>query len=463
MKPIKIALWGSLLFLTATWFMADSLPPTLGWFAWRSPLVQLSGILAIGAMSMSMLLALRPAWLEKRLNGLDKMYRLHKWLGITALSTGIFHWWWAQGTKWMVGWEWLAKPERKPRGASVTVDWYTKLLQDWHGPAEVVGEWVFYIAAILLVLALIKRFPYRIFAKTHTILAVVYLLLAWHSFVLIKQEYWAQPVGWLTALLLIAGTIAAFLVLFNRVGHKRKVKGRVAALEQDRESQTLTVELELESGWPGHKAGQFAFITTDRREGATIVSALKESLRYLVLGEGAHPYTIASAWDATRRRITIMVKALGDHTRELPEILRVGHAVRVEGPYGCFTFDGPEKRQIWIGAGIGITPFLARLQQLRAQPDGKAIDLFHPTSAGAQATLDQIEADACAVGVAAHTLISPRDGFLTGEKIRAAVPHWKNASIWFCGPAGFGKALRDDFIAQGFSPAAFHQELFEMR
>ena len=443
MKPIKTALWGFLLLLTAAWFMADSFPQTLGWFAWRPALVQLSGVLAIGVMSLAMLLALRPAWLEKRLNGLDKMYRLHKWLGITALSTGIFHWWWAQGTKWMVGWGWLIKPERKPKPA-VEGDWYAQLLQDWHGPAEVVGEWAFYAAVVLLVLALIKRFPYRIFAKTHTILAVLYLLLAWHSFVLIRQSYWAQPVGWITALLLIAGTIAAFLILFRRIGHGRKVKGHVAALEQDRENETLTVELELESGWAGHEAGQFVFVTTDPKE-------------------GAHPYTIASAWDAAKKRITLMVKALGDHTRELPETLRVGHAVRVEGPYGCFTFDGPEKRQIWIGAGIGITPFLARMQQLRAQPDGRAIDLFHPTSAAAQATLDQIESDARAVRVTPHTLISPRDGFLTGEKIRAAVPDWKNASIWFCGPAGFGKALRDDFIAQGFSPAAFHQELFEMR
>jgi predicted ferric reductase len=32
------------------------------------------------------------------------MYRLHKWLGIAALAAGVLHWWWAKGTKWMVGW-----------------------------------------------------------------------------------------------------------------------------------------------------------------------------------------------------------------------------------------------------------------------------------------------------------------------------------------------------------------------
>jgi hypothetical protein len=37
--------------------------------------------------------ALAGAWL----GGLDKMYRLHKWLGMTALGVGAVHWLWVQG------------------------------------------------------------------------------------------------------------------------------------------------------------------------------------------------------------------------------------------------------------------------------------------------------------------------------------------------------------------------------
>ncbi len=55
--------------------------------------MQYSGVLGIGAMSVAMMLVLRPQWLEPPLDGLDKMYRLHKWLGITALVVGIVHWW----------------------------------------------------------------------------------------------------------------------------------------------------------------------------------------------------------------------------------------------------------------------------------------------------------------------------------------------------------------------------------
>ena len=38
----------------------------------------LSGFMAIALMSVTMMLATRPAWLETPFNGLDKIYRLHK-------------------------------------------------------------------------------------------------------------------------------------------------------------------------------------------------------------------------------------------------------------------------------------------------------------------------------------------------------------------------------------------------
>jgi predicted ferric reductase len=36
------------------------------------------------------------------------------------------------------------------------------------------------------------------------------------------------------------------------------------------------------------------------------------------------------------------------------------------------------------------------------------------------------------------------------------------SEIWFCGPAGLGKALRDGLKSMGVMPR-FHQEAFEMR
>ncbi|MDW7745534.1 ferric reductase-like transmembrane domain-containing protein [Halomonas sp.] len=55
-------------------------------------LLTLSGYLAINFMSITMVLATRPGWLESPLGGLDSMYQLHKWTGILAVSLALTHW-----------------------------------------------------------------------------------------------------------------------------------------------------------------------------------------------------------------------------------------------------------------------------------------------------------------------------------------------------------------------------------
>ena len=66
-------------------------------------------------------------------------------------------------------------------------------------------------------------------------------------------------------------------------------------------------------------------------------------------------------------------------------------------------------------------------------------------------------------GVTLHILVDDRDGLLTGERVRELVPEWNSASVWFCGPAGFGQALRRDLTSHGLKSGDFHQELFNMR
>lgn len=444
MKNINLGFWGLMLALTALWLLADTLlPDPLTYFSFRAVFVQYTGVIAFGAMSVAMMLALRPKSLERPLNGLDKMYRLHKWLGIAALVVAVLHWWWAQGTKWMVGWGWLVRPERRP-GAGMRLGPVAEWLRMQRGTAEMLGEWAFYAAVILIVLALLKRFPYHLFKKTHKWLAVAYLVLAYHAVILTKASYWTQPVGWVMAVLTVGGVIAALLALLGWVGAGRKVKGVIESLIFYPELRVHEVAIAMQDGWAGHLAGQFAFVTSK-------------------IDEGAHPYTIASAWDAKTRRIVFIVKELGDHTGRLRDQLKAGMEVAVEGPYGCFDFDDSHPRQIWVGAGIGITPFIARMKHLARTPGKQEIHLFHPTADYAQAAIDKLTADAQAANVKLHVLVDARDGRLTPDRIRAAVPEWRSASIWFCGPAGLGTILRKDFLAQGLPAKDFHQEWFQLR
>jgi ferredoxin-NADP reductase len=103
------------------------------------------------------------------------------------------------------------------------------------------------------------------------------------------------------------------------------------------------------------------------------------------------------------------------------------------------------------------------MKQLAAEPNATVVDLFHSTAVHEQAAIDKLTADARAAGARLHLLVDTKDGRLDGARIRAAVPEWQQASIWFCGPPRFGEALRADFISHGLAPARFHQELFQMR
>lgn len=444
MKKLKYSLLAVLLVPTVLWLMADTLfPEPFTYFSFRHVFVQYSGVMAMVVMSVAILLAIRPKWLEPRLDGLDKMYRFHKWLGISALVFSVSHWWFAKGTKWMVGWGWLEKPARGPRSEEILGFW-EGLFRSQRELAETIGEWTFYAAAILLILALIKRFPYHWFAKTHQLLAVAYLLFAFHAVVLLEFSYWSQPVGWMMALLLALGVIAAFWVLSGKVGARRKVSGVITSIENHPEMQVIEVEVKVDAGWPGHRAGQFAFASANPRE-------------------GAHPYTIASAWDPQTRKIKFIIKALGDHTARLSHWLQKGLKVKVEGPYGCFDFHDDRPRQIWIGAGIGVTPFVARMKQLAAAPEDKEIDFFHATSKMTDTVRAKLLADVAASGVTLHLTESGRGERLEAQKIMTEVADWKNASIWFCGPVALGDSLRKTLLENGFPEKHFHQELFNFR
>ncbi|MFG1348713.1 ferric reductase-like transmembrane domain-containing protein [Xanthobacter autotrophicus] len=450
MRHIKLALFGILAVMSVLWIAAEPGVFQLnGFFAVRAAAAQYTGVLAIAVMSVAMMLALRPRWPERWMGGLDKMYRLHKWLGITALVVAVIHWLWAQGPKWAVGWGLLERPARGPRPPITNpVEAFFSSLR---GTAEGIGEWAFYAAVVLIALALIRVFPYRWFYKTHRLLAVAYLVLVFHTMVLLNFADWITPLGAVMALLLAGGTFAAGVVLARRVGAARQVKGRIAEMNYFPGVKVLETIIDVPAGWPGHRAGQFAFALSDA-------------------SEGAHPYTIASGWHPDHPRITFITKELGDHTSRLKERLKVGQEVRVEGPYGCFTFDDDCRHQIWIGGGIGITPFIARMKHMALRgeapdwPEGQTADLFHATSDVDEGALAKLGDDARSANVRLHLLVSPRDGRLTGARIREAVPNWREASIWFCGPTGFGAVLRRDFAAAGFPvEKRFHRELFDMR
>ena len=421
--------WDALVVGGAT---AASLP----WLA-RQEGLYLTGYLSIALMSLAVFLAARPVWLEGPLGGLDRIYRTHKWAGILAVGFAAMHWLIEMSDDILKAL--LGREGRPPK------ENYTGLLEAMRDLAEDLGEWAIYAVLVMLALTLWKRFPYRPWRFLHQAMPVIYLALAFHGALLAPLDYWLQPAGWLLGLLLGAGVYGSIVALAAGIGRARQVEGEIVAIEQTA-PDIVAVQCRLGEAWRGHRPGQFAYIAFDRKE-------------------GAHPFTIASA-DRGDRVVGFQIKALGDYTRDLGARLRVGQKVTVEGPYGRFGLAprDPRSRQIWVAGDIGVTPFLAWLDALQADPgQAPAADLHYCTR----------DRDNDPFVARLETLCAPLAGIRLrihcsrqGEVLTAAILAEGGvgpAEVWFCGPRGLAESLKAGLHAARPGEYRFHREAFEMR
>lgn len=248
MHPIAITFLALTALTTALW-VAAAWPVALGpsFMALRNPALQYTGVLATVAMCVGVWLALRPRWVEGWTGGLDKMYRLHKWLGIAALATSVAHWLISEAPKWAIKLGYVSgRPPRVPRPPAQNV--IEQSFRDWRGLSEVVGEWAFYAMAVLVALALIKRFPYRSFRQTHWLLGPIFLAVVFHSVVLLDFKDRASLFGILFAPAMAAASIASLISLFGRVGVGYRVSGEVTRVERFASLGVLASEITIPQG-----------------------------------------------------------------------------------------------------------------------------------------------------------------------------------------------------------------------
>ncbi|MGB4359062.1 MAG: ferric reductase-like transmembrane domain-containing protein, partial [Rhodoferax sp.] len=193
------------------------------WLA-RQQLLHLSGLLSVAMMSLAMLLATRPVWLEAPLGGMDRIYRSHKWAGILAVGFAALHWLVEMSDdilKALIG-----------RQGRMPEDVLTGLLDVLRDLAEDMGEWAIYALLAMLVITLWKKFPYRPWRFLHRAMPVLYLMLALHAALLAPSNYWTEPVGALLAVLLGAGVFGAVHTLLGRIGKARETAGEIIAVAQ---------------------------------------------------------------------------------------------------------------------------------------------------------------------------------------------------------------------------------------
>lgn len=425
----------------AVWLLNLALDPSKTWNVWvfRKEFTYVTGIISFAYMSLIMLLAVRPKFLENAFGGLDKMYVVHKWAGIWSIIIGALHYLMVLSGPYL-----LINFFDKPAKTGPRVEYF---LSSFRGDAKQLGEYALYLLLVSLVLTLWNKFSYKAWRRTHKVMPILYLMLVFHTIILSPVSYWTEPAGLFIALCSLVGTVCSIMALFGLIGKQRRFKGEIIQVEKPTD-EIINITCRLNGDW-AHKAGQYAFLTHNKFE-------------------GAHPFTICSS-DMKDNTVSFSIKNLGDYTKDLQTDLHIGDSITVEGPYGCFNSElSNSNRQIWIAGGIGVTPFISWLESLQESEDKTkiSVDLYYCVRDKTEAVfLPKLE-QLCQNFPNIHLNVqySEKMGFLTVDQFNLTKDSQARfPNIWFCGPNGFAQALKNNLQEKEFPLLQFHQEHFQMR
>lgn len=377
---------------------------------------QYMGIAALIAMAIVQFISTRWRPVEWLFGGLDQGYVFHKWLGISAMVFILIHD--------------TVDAEMNHLGGQ-------NLLEEF---AETLGELSLYGLLILVVITIATFIPYHLWRWTHRLMGFFFLAGAAHYLFILKPFQNGDPLGLYTSAFCALG-ILCFSYRLLPAG--MRPSRRYVVENTETTGNVLAVTLKPEGRPMRYRAGQFAFAGFE--------------------GAEPHPFTISKA-PSEDGHIRMSIARLGDFTNRLHRSLEVGASVQLEGPYGHFERRNTGGRELWIGAGVGITPFLAWANDLGPEDDPVHL-VYCVKSETAAAHLDELKGLADAnPNLTLHIHSSVTDGRADTDHILATTGQdAKGLTVAFCGPKPMRQALKEGFAKHGVTGRRFKYEEFEIR
>ncbi len=176
-----------------------------------------------------------------------------------------------------------------------------------------------------------------------------------------------------------------------------------------------------------------------------------------------HPFTIASA--PAERAVRVTVKALGDYTSSLGNLLEPGMPAVIGGPHGRFNHAKGTRDQVWIAGGVGIAPFLSWMRALADHPPPGNVDLYYAFTGGPAPFAEELTAlGSTTDNVRVHLVDSAVDGRLTADRIiTASTAQPADLSVFLCGPEAMLRDLQAGLRQHGVQSRNIHREYFDWR
>lgn len=389
---------------------------------------QLAGLLGMALLSLNFILAARFKFLDRWFNGLNRVYQKHHLVGGLAFGLLLFH------PTFLILQFLLVS-------LSAAFN-FTFLFGSW---PLFFGKLALLIFAGLLVITFYLNFKYNVWKNTHQYLGLVLFLGGIHMlFIPSDISNNALLKFYMVTLALLGAISYAYRVLFS-IYRKREFRYELKEVKKIKEN---VFELKLSPLGPkmSFLPGQFVFLRFETG------GPLAES----------HPFSIASS--PADQYLSLGIKNLGDYTAQIQN-LKPGLICRLEGPFGVFSYSkGFAKNQIWVAGGIGITPFLGMARDIAKSKNDYKIDIFHSIKNASEAAfgdeLSQLAAQNANIHYYEH--LSEQKGFISADLISQKIANLKGAEVFLCGPTGFMKSLKEQFINLGLTRAQIHSEEFSL-
>lgn len=391
---------------------------------------QMAGLVAIVLLSLNFILSARLKIYEEFFGGMNKVYLAHHIVGGLAFVLFMLH-------------------PLLFALARFSSSWIEAALFLLPGSDLAIN---FGIAALLsamaiLIITFFAKFPYQVWLWTHRLLGITLVFSAIHV-LLIPSDVSTNAV--LKGQILIFVSLGLGAYVYRTVLGKFLIRREKYQVSEVKKITDEVVEIELSPVTAGEAIkfypGQFIFLS--------FVSKA-------VSGE-VHPFSITSGPNSGGV-IKLVVKSEGDYTEALKR-LKVGDQALVEGSFGKFTYSNfDQTEQIWIGGGIGITPFLGMARDLKNHPEYR-INLYYSVREEVEAVyLEELKKISIRAKLKVNLWISSKMGRLSAAQIQKDVGQVFKKEILICGPNAMMGGLRYDFRRLGASNDQIHTEEFNLQ
>lgn len=396
------------------------IPSETWWTAATASLIL--GASALACMATSCILASRWRSVERLFGGLDQLYQTHKWLGIWALVFVVYHFVFKAK---LDSWDTLPILELSK--------YWTRLVRQLSLVA----------LGFIVLLALNRNIPYHVWRWLHKLSGPLFLIVILHWLSFESPITLTSPAGIWLASLCTLGVIAALYKLLLYPLFASAGEYEVVSVSQGNKAVHLEFK-PLRNAFP-FQAGQFGFL-------AMKSAGLREP----------HPFTIANA-QTDNGHVHFVIRALGDYTHRLREQVAIGMRADIYAPHGHFKRVPGAQREIWIGAGVGISPFISWLQDQTVGHFERVTLVYCFDPSRAFPSVERMQEMAEQSGVRLVNNPTGSDALAAIIQQIATEVDGQQVQISFCGPKGLLKRVKTLMAENNIPEKNIHYEYFEFR